>query len=38
MKGEEEKKESVLRAIKKYQAEDNGKPKEKKEASKEAER
>ncbi len=38
MKGREEKKESVLGAIKKYQAEDKEKPKEKKEASKEAER
>ncbi len=38
MKGQEEKKESVLGAIKKYQAEDREKPKEKKEASKEAER
>ena len=38
MKGQEEKKESVLVAIKKYQAEDKQKPKEKKEASKEAER
>ena len=38
MKGQEEKKESVLKAIKKYQAEDKEKPKEKKEASKEAER
>ena len=38
MKGQEEKKESVLGAIKKYQAEDKEKPKEKKEASKEAER
>ena len=37
-KGQEEKKESVLGAIKKYQAEDKEKPKEKKEASKEAER
>ncbi|VSM04607.1 conjugative transposon protein [Streptococcus pneumoniae] len=35
---QEEKKESVLGAIKKYQAEDKEKPKEKKEASKEAER
>lgn len=33
-----EKKESVLGAIKKYQAEDKEKPKEKKEATKEAER
>ena len=38
MKGQEEKKESVLGAIKKYQAEDKEKPKEKKEVSKEAER
>ena len=38
MRGQEEKKESVLGAIKKYQAEDKEKPKEKKEASKEAER
>ena len=38
MKGQKEKKESVLGAIKKYQAEDKEKPKEKKEASKEAER
>lgn len=38
MKGQEEKKESVLGAIKKYQAEDKGKPKEKKAANKEAER
>ena len=38
MKGQEEKKESVLGAIKKYQAEDKEKPKEKKEANKEAER
>lgn len=38
MKGPEEKKESVLGAIKKYQAEDKEKPKEKKEANKEAER
>ena len=38
MKGQEEKKESVLGAIKKYQAEDKEKPKEKKEATKEAER
>ena len=39
MKGQEEKKESVLGAIKKYQAEDKEKPKEKKEAAeKEAER
>lgn len=38
MKGQEEKKESVLWAIKKYQAEDKEKPKEKKEVNKEAER
>jgi len=38
MKGQEKKKESVLGAIKKYQAEDKEKPKEKKEARKEAER
>lgn len=38
MKGQEEKKESVLGTIKKYQAEDKEKPKEKKEANKEAER
>ena len=38
MNGQEEKKESVLGAIKKYQAEDKEKPKEKKETSKEAER
>lgn len=38
MKGQEEKKKSVLGAIKKYQAEDKEKPNEKKEASKEAER
>ncbi len=38
MKGQEEKKESVLGAIKKYQTEDKEKPKEKKEANKEAER
>ena len=38
MKGQEKKKESVLGAIKKYQAEDKEKPKEKKEASKEVER
>ena len=38
MKGQEEKKESVLGAIKKYQAEDKEKPNEKKEANKEAER
>ena len=38
MKGRDEKKESVLGAIKKYQAEDKEKPKEKKEVSKEAER
>jgi hypothetical protein len=36
MKGQEKKEESVLGAIKKYQAEDKQKPKEKKEASKEA--
>ena len=38
MRGRDEKKESVLGAIKKYQAEDKEKPKEKKDASKEAER
>ena len=38
MKGQEEKKESVLGAIKKYQTEDKEKPKEKKEANREAER
>lgn len=38
MKGRDEKKESVLGAIKIYQAEDKEKPKEKKEASKETER
>ncbi len=38
MKGQEEKKKSVLGAIKKYQAEDKEKPKEKKETSKKAER
>ena len=38
MKRQEEKKESVLGAIKKYQTEDKEKPKEKKGASKEAER
>lgn len=38
MKGRDEKKESVLGAIKKYQAEDKEKPKEKKEANKQAER
>ena len=38
MKWQEEKKESVLGAIKKYQAEDKEKPKEKKEVNKEAER
>ena len=38
MKGQEKKKESVLGAIKKYQAEDKEKLKEKKEARKEAER
>ena len=37
-RGQEKKKESVLGAIKKYQAEDKEKPKEKKEARKEAER
>lgn len=35
MKGQEEKKESVLGAIKKYQSEDKEKPKEKRDASKE---
>ncbi|EFQ51858.1 hypothetical protein HMPREF9219_1224 [Lactobacillus iners LEAF 3008A-a] len=35
MKGQEEKKVSVLGAIKKYQAEDTEKPKEKKETLKE---
>lgn len=38
MKGQEEKKESVLGAIKNYQAEDKEKSKEKKEVNKEAER
>ena len=38
MKGQEEKKESALGAIKKYQAEDKEKTKEKKDASKETER
>ncbi|HFH7269220.1 TPA: DNA-binding protein [Streptococcus agalactiae] len=38
MRGRDGKKESVLGAIKKYQAEDKEKPKEKKEANKEAER
>ena len=38
MREQEEKKESVLGAIKKYQAEDKEKPKETKEATKEAER
>lgn len=38
MKGQEEKKESVLGAIKKYQEEDKQKPKVKQESSKEAER
>lgn len=38
MRGRDEKKESVLGAIKKYQAEDKEKPKEKKEVNKEAER
>lgn len=38
MKRQDEKKESVLGAIKKYQAEDKEKPKEKKEISKGAER
>lgn len=38
MKGQEKKKDPVLGAIKKYQAEDKEKPKEKKEASKEEER
>lgn len=38
VKGQEEKKESLLGAIKKYQAEDKEKPKEKKEANKEVER
>ena len=38
MKGQEEKKESVLGAIKKYQAEDKEKPNESKEKPKETER
>ena len=38
MKGQEEKKESVLGAIKKYQAEDKEKPKENRATNKEAER
>ena len=38
MKGRDEKEESVLGAIKKYQPEDKEKPKEKKEANKEAEK
>jgi len=38
MKGQEEKKESVLGAIKKYQEEDKQKPKESKEKPKETER
>ena len=38
MKGRDEKKESVLGAIKKYQAEDKQKPKESKEKPKETER
>ena len=38
MKGQEEKKESVLGAIKKYQVEDKQKPKESKEKPKETER
>ena len=38
MKSQEEKKESVLGAIKKFKAEEKAKPTEKKEASKEAER
>lgn len=38
MKGQEEKKASVLGAIKKYQTEDKEMSKEKKEATKEAER
>ena len=38
MKGQEEKKESVLGAIKKFKAEEKAKPTEKKESSKEAER
>ncbi len=38
MKGRDEKKESVLGAIKKYKAKEKVKPMEKKEVSKEAER
>ena len=38
MKGQEEKKDSVLGAIKKYQAEEKEKPKESKEKPKETER
>ncbi len=38
MKGRDEKRESVLGAIKKFKAEEKAKPKEKKEASKESER
>ena len=38
MRGQEEKKESVLGAIKKYQAEDKEKSKEKRKATKETER
>lgn len=38
MKNQEEKKESVLGGIKKCQAEDKEKPKEKREVNKEAER
>ncbi len=38
MKSQEEKKESVLGAIKKFKAKEKAKPIEKKEASKEAER
>lgn len=38
MKSQEEKKESVLGAIKKFKAEEKSKPIEKKEASKETER
>ena len=38
MKNQEEKKESVLGAIKKYKVEEKAKPMEKKEASKETER
>lgn len=38
MKSQEEKKESVLGAIKKFKAEEKANPTEKKEASKEAER